>query len=242
MRRPSSDPIFNLPFETMAQLKPARDLYYLRKSIPDMAQYRVVHVAIRLWAQSRGIFDSAIGLLGDSHITALLVPVCKLLAFDGRNISAADVIATFFSHYAEFEWATKPVFDPFFHRKLAYRRSFRESLCLLGWHPPALNTATNLTNAAVDTMAIELKRAQGLLSQKDLTWRRFFGPHDEGIGSLAVPASLEFLQSYRVYARIETRYWGLSSMKCGKIVHRLRSELAKMLLGKWRGNTDVHLT
>jgi uncharacterized protein (UPF0248 family) len=228
MKRPSSDQEFDLAFETLAQLKPVRDLYYLRKSIPDIAQYRVCHMAIRSWAQSRGIFDNLLGLLGDAHITALLVPVCKLLALHGSTVSTTDLLNTFFSHYADFDWKTKPVFDPFFHRNLTYRRSFREALCLLGWHSPALNNAAMLTAAAAGTIFAEFQRAREVLKQEDLTWDRFFGLLG-GTKSPSTSASQEFLRSYRLYARVEMRYWGIASTKLGKTLKKLRSELVKTL-------------
>ncbi|KAJ6444207.1 alpha/beta hydrolase [Purpureocillium lavendulum] len=55
LKRPASDSAFVLPIQTLAKLKPARDLYYLRRSIPDMAQYRLAHLLVKAWATSRGL-------------------------------------------------------------------------------------------------------------------------------------------------------------------------------------------
>ncbi|PHH75314.1 hypothetical protein CDD80_2470 [Ophiocordyceps camponoti-rufipedis] len=141
MKRPSSDPAFSLPPQTLANLKPLLDLSYLRRSIPDMAAFRLAHLLIRAWTESRGLHGSRFGFLGGFQITSLLVPVCKSLAMDCGIVRASDIVRTFFKHYAGFKWGEDMVYDPFYHKRLAYLRTSREPLCLLGWHGPRLNSA-----------------------------------------------------------------------------------------------------
>ncbi|KAL3955233.1 hypothetical protein ACCO45_010796 [Purpureocillium lilacinum] len=97
LKRPASDPAFVLPVQTLAKLKPARDLYYLRRSIPDMAQYRLAHLLVKEWAKSRGLYAAKLGLLGGIHITAMLVPICKLLTAAHNPLSTADILISFFT-------------------------------------------------------------------------------------------------------------------------------------------------
>ncbi|KAM0276245.1 hypothetical protein ACHAQH_006968, partial [Verticillium albo-atrum] len=49
MKRPPSDPAFDLKFESLLKLKPARDLFYLRRSIPDLAQFRIAYQLVKEW-------------------------------------------------------------------------------------------------------------------------------------------------------------------------------------------------
>ncbi|OAQ94506.1 poly(A) polymerase pla1 [Purpureocillium lilacinum] len=130
LKRPASDPAFVLPVQTLAKLKPARDLYYLRRSIPDMAQYRLAHLLVKEWAKSRGLYAAKLGLLGGIHITAMLVPICKLLTAAHNPLSTADILISFFYHYANFDWESNLVFDTHFHKDLRYRRAAREPLYL----------------------------------------------------------------------------------------------------------------
>ncbi|KAF4592316.1 poly(A) polymerase pla1 [Ophiocordyceps camponoti-floridani] len=104
MKRPSSDPAFALPPQTLAKLKPLLDLFYLRKSIPDMAAVRLAHLLIRAWSESRGLHGSRFGFLGGFQITSMLVPVCKSLAMESGIVRASDIVRTFFKHYANFNW------------------------------------------------------------------------------------------------------------------------------------------
>lgn len=233
MKRPASDPAFALPFQTLAKLKPVRDIFYLRRSIPDMVQYRMAHLFIKAWAQARGIYQAKFGFLGGIHISVLLAPLCKMLANDGATVSTADIIATFFQHYARFSWKTALVFDPFFHKDLRYNRTFREPLCLLGWHAPALNTAVNASVPTVDAIAAEFERAEKLLSVESFSWSHLFGVEpDSPSSSLGGPGATEFLQNYKSYIKIDAHYWGPSQEKSGRFIGWLESRCVMLLVGK----------
>lgn len=233
MKRPASDPAFALPFQTLAKLKPVRDLFYLRRSIPDMVQYRMAHLFIKAWAQSRGIYSAKFGFLGGIHISVLLAPLCKMLANDGATVSTADIIVTFFQHYARFSWKTALMFDPFFHKDMRYNRTFREPLCLLGWHAPAINTAVNASVPTVDAIAAEFERADRLLSVEDFSWSNLLGVEsDSPPSSLSGPGATEFLQNYKSYIKIDAHYWGPSQEKSGRFIGWLESRCVMLLVGK----------
>jgi poly(A) polymerase Pap1 len=227
LNRPSTDPAFALPVQTLYKLKPLRDVAYLRRSIPDMAQYRVAHLFIKAWAKSRGLYGPKFGLLGGIHITALLVPVVKMLASEAGSVSVGDIITTFFSHYAHINWKTQIVIDPFFHGgSVNHRRLEREPMCLLGWHPPALNTALNASAPTVHTISTEMARAHAVLSQADMNWDKFLGPQSADMGAV------DFLKSHKLYARIDVNYWGSSSQKRNAFVGWLESRSVLLLVGK----------
>ncbi|KAH7133447.1 hypothetical protein EDB81DRAFT_659428 [Dactylonectria macrodidyma] len=233
LRRPTTDPVFALPLQTLVKLKPARDLIYLRRSIPDMGQYRLAHLFIKAWAQSRGIYAAKFGYLGGIHISVLLVPICKLLAQHGGAVSVSDIIVTFLHHYADFDWKSQVVFDPFFHNELRYNRTFREPLCLLGWHTPSLNTAANASFPTVNAIAEEFRRAKDLLSTADLTWAKILGSgidNGGGLSQLGGQGATEFLQAYRSYIKIDAHYWGSSSEKGGRFIGWLESRCVMLLV------------
>ncbi|KPM35573.1 hypothetical protein AK830_g10994 [Neonectria ditissima] len=235
MKRPSTDSVFALPLQVLAKLKPARDLFYLRKSIPDMGQYRIVHLLVKVWAKSRGIYAAKFGFLGGIHISVMLVPICKMLAHNGQSVTASDIIVTFFNHYATFDWKTQMVFDPFFHKSTRYSRTFREPLCLLGWHAPSLNTAVNASVPTVNTIAAEFIRARNLLSTDGMTWDQLLGTGIENEGQLYQPGSLagaEFLQAYQSYVKVDAHYWGTSSEKGSRFIGWLESRCIMLLVGK----------
>ncbi|TFA97517.1 hypothetical protein CCMA1212_010760 [Trichoderma ghanense] len=230
-KRPSSDPIFALPLQSLAKLKPARDLFYLRRSIPDVTKYRVAHLFIKAWAKSRGLYAAKFGLLGGIHITSMLVPICKALANEPEAASTADILTSFFNHYSTFDWATGVVFDPFYHTELRYHRTSREPLCLLGWHGPSLNTASSASISTVNALVSEFTRAAALLSQEGMTWSKFLGVEKpESPSSLMERGAADFLDSYRTYIKISARYWGSSQQKSRKYLGWLESRLISILV------------
>lgn len=191
-----------------------------------MAQYRVAHLFIKAWTKSRGLYGPKFGLLGGIHITALLVPVVKMLANDVGSVSVGDIIATFFHHYAHVDWKTQIILDPFFHGTgINHRRLEREPMCLLGWHAPALNTALNASAPTVHTISTEMLRANALLSQENITWDKFLGAQTADQGAT------DFLKSHKRYAKIYLNYWGSSSQKRNEFVGWLESRCVMLLVG-----------
>lgn len=231
MKRPSSDAAFALPFQVLLKLKPARDMYYLRRSIPDMGQYRIAHLFIKAWAKTRGIYSSKFGFLGGIHISVMLVPICKMLALEGEAVSSSDVLTTFFHHYANIDWKTAMVFDPFFHKNLRYNRSFREPICLLGWHAPSLNTAMTASFPTVKAMSAEFMRARDLLTTEGMTWDNLLGSSAESNpDQLGSSGAIEFLQAYRSYIKIDVHYWGPSPERGRRFIGWLESRCVMLLV------------
>jgi poly(A) polymerase Pap1 len=211
-------------------------MFYLRRSIPDLAQFRLAYLLIKTWAKERGIFSAKFGYLGGIHLSTMLVLVCKMLSHDSGLVSVPDIIVTFFAHYAKFDWKTKMVFDPFFHKKLRYTRTFREPLCLLGWHAPILNTAHTASAPTVKALASELRKADELLAQPGTTWQAFLGCSSSddaqpGRGP-RVSGAASFLKEYRSYIKVDVHYWGPSQEKGNQYVGWLESRCVLLLVGR----------
>ncbi|KAI0144291.1 DUF455 domain-containing protein [Xylariaceae sp. FL1272] len=231
MMLPPTDPVFSLSTHILAKLKPVRDMYYIRRTIPDYATYRMAFHLIKQWAKQRGLYSAKFGLLGGIHIAVLLTRVCKLLSQNGENVPLASVLCTFFDTYASFNWGSELVFDPFFHKKLRYVRTAREPLAILGYHAPALNVAHNATKASVRTISEEFKRASALLSQHDTTWASFLS---ESRGYR------DFLFAFKSYIKISVQFWGGSLAKGSGFVGWVESRTPMLLTDLSRRIPNIH--
>ncbi|KAI1426900.1 hypothetical protein F5Y12DRAFT_783695 [Xylaria sp. FL1777] len=231
MRLPASDPVFALPTQTLAKLKPARDMYYIRRTIPDYAAFRNAYHVIRHWAKQRGIYSAKFGLLSGIQISVLLSRVCKLLSHEGMPVPLPSILTTFFHHYANFDWTTQLVFDPFFHKQLRYVRTTREPMAVLGFYPPSLNTALNASLPSVWTISNEFKRASTLLSQESMTWTTFLS---------ATQGSVEFLASFKTFIKIDAQFWGVSLAKGSSFVGWLESRCVMLLVDLNRRLPNIH--
>ncbi|MBE3045218.1 hypothetical protein IMZ48_22235 [Candidatus Bathyarchaeota archaeon] len=229
MKRPMTDPIWALPSQTLLKLKPARDMAYLRRSIPDLVQFRLAYLLIKSWAKEKGIYAAKFGYLGGIHISSMLVPVCKTLFQTEGSTSVSDVIATFFHHYAQFDWKKDIVFDPFFHKRLRYVRTPREPLCLLGWHGPSLNTAVAASTPTMKTIAAQFQAADEHLGRDGVTWPSGLGLSGDAPGR---SGAATFLQTFRSYVKLDAHYWGLSRERRNAFVGWLGSRCVSVLVGK----------
>ncbi|KAK2612869.1 hypothetical protein QQS21_001149 [Conoideocrella luteorostrata] len=231
MNHPATDSAFRLPPQTLSKLKPARDLAYLRRSIPDMAKYRLSHLFLKAWAKSKGLYSAKFGLLGGINISVMLVPICKLLAYDGQLVSTADIVTTFFHYYADFNWKERVVFDPLFHSNIKYHRTHREPICLLGWHAPSLNTALSASTPTVNTLSAELAQARDLLSQGLVNWDGILRRGESlSLSELTACSAVDFLHAYKSYIKIDARYWGSSPSKGRKFISWLESRCVMVLV------------
>ncbi|KAI0872669.1 hypothetical protein GGS24DRAFT_466649 [Hypoxylon argillaceum] len=221
MRLPATDPVFALPTQTLAKLKPVRDMYYIRQTIPDYAAFRTAYHLIRHWAKQRGIYSAKFGLLSGIQISVLLSRVCKLVSHEGMPVSLPSILTTFFHHYANFDWSAQLVFDPFFHKRLRYIRTAREPLAILGFYPPSLNTALNASLPSVRVISNEFKRADTFLSQEGTTWTSFLS---------ATQGSTEFLATFKTFIKIDAQFWGVSLAKGSGFVGWLESRCVMLLV------------
>lgn len=241
MRLPATDPTFALPTQTLAKLKPARDMYYIQRTIPDYAVFRTAYYLIRYWAKQRGIYSAKFGLLSGIQISVLLSRVCKLLSHEVASVPLPSILATFFHHYAQFDWSTQLAFDPFFHKQLRYIRTSREPMAILGFHPPSLNTALNASLPSVRTISNEFKRADAILSQENATWTSFLS---------GAQGSAEFLAVFKTFIKIDAQFWGVSLAKGSGFVGWLESRCVMLLVGRFdlvivpenytNGNVDLN--
>jgi poly(A) polymerase Pap1/uncharacterized protein (UPF0248 family) len=234
LSRPATDPVWSLSAQTLSKLKAVRDLDYLRRTIPDLSDFRLVHQYIKTWAKSRGIYAAKFGYLSGFQITILLATVHKHLVRERGSISAPDLLMTFFDHYSNFDWRNKLVFDPFFHRqRLNYTRTSREPLAILGYFPPALNTAQAASQSSVRTIMTELRHAADRLSSAEslaITWSDLLN-FDR--------TSAAFLMQYKSYVKINLHYWGTSLSKGAQFIGWLESRCVMLLVDTERRLTDV---
>ncbi|EPE08848.1 hypothetical protein F503_04435 [Ophiostoma piceae UAMH 11346] len=214
--------------------------------------FRTAHRAIKAWARSRGLYAARFGYLGGIQIAILLARVMKLMQREINNAAdddsattttpytIADILVTFFQHYAGFDWKTKMAFDPYFHNeKPPYSPTSREPLAILGYHRPQLNTSMAASVPSVRVLAEEFQRASRLFTDgsSGLTWSKFLrggnsstsdsGPEENGGLS---PGPAEFVQTYRSYVKIDLQYWGLSLSRGSAFVGWLESRCVLLLV------------
>ena len=214
--------------------------------------FRTAHRAIKAWARSRGLYAARFGYLGGIQVAILLARVMKLMqreinkaadddsAATTTPYTVADILVTFFQHYADFDWKTKMAFDPFFHNERSpYSPTNREPLAILGYHRPQLNTSMAASAPSVRVLAEEFQRAARLFKggADGLAWSRFLqgggcstgdnGPEE----SRGLPSgAAEFVQAYRSYVKLDLQYWGLSLSRGSAFVGWLESRCVLLLV------------
>ncbi|KAI9839008.1 MAG: hypothetical protein M1837_002295 [Sclerophora amabilis] len=229
-----SDPLFDLSILSLKKLKSYRDGEYLLRTIPNLSTFRVAHRLIRLWASNRGILSAKFGYLGGVHITLLLARVCKLLFRVASAATPSDVICTFFSHYASFDWTKDMAFDPFFHQaRLRYQRSAREPLVILAPNTPVVNMAHTASIHSVTTLSGELKRANAVTISESATWNTL-------VGFSEAASALEFLKHFQSYIKIDIHYWGPSLAKGSCLLGWLESRSVLLLVDIQKKLPQIH--
>jgi hypothetical protein len=168
--------------------------------------------------------------------------VCKRITHDSGSVSAADLVASFFHHYANFDWANEMVYDAFFHKKKPrYHRSSREPMVVLGFHAPNSNVAHTATVPGVQMLAKELRAADERLSEPGMTWEAFCGmlsssQSDTGVTSGAAA----FLGAHNNFVKVDIQFWGRNLAKGKSLVGWIESRCISLVVGKYF-TTDLHV-
>ena len=244
---PPTDPAWDLSVQALGKLQPLRDLEYLQRTVADPAAFRLAHRLLRLWATRRGVYAARFGYLGGIHLTLLLARVGKLLlrtTGGGAAASAADLVATFFAHYARFDWANEMVYDPFFHaQKPRYHRTAREPMVVLSLNRPLINVARAASAPSLRTLVAEFQRADRLLDARAApSWSELAGGEGGGAhatGDRTSPAE-EFLAAYANFIKIDVQYWGPLAGKGAALLGWLESRCALLLVDLGRRLPNLH--
>jgi hypothetical protein len=219
---------------SLRKLKPYRDLLYIQRTLPSRSLFRQAYRCIKLWAVQRGLYSAKFGYLGGVHITLMLSWVCKRLAHDVSSVSVADLVVSFFQHYAYFNWAQEMVYDAFFHKKKPrYHRSAKEPMVVLGFHAPNSNIAHTSTVPGLQLLDKEFKAADSKLNEPGMTWEKFFGPSSDPSLELHLPVgAAEFLNAYSSFVKIDIQFWGRMLAKGKSLVGWVESRCISLVVGK----------
>ncbi|KAK3338290.1 2'-5' RNA ligase superfamily-domain-containing protein [Neurospora tetraspora] len=241
---PPGNAVWSLPALTLTKLKAARDLDYLKRTVPDLAVFRQAHRAVRSWAKGRGVYAQRFGYLGGIQISVMLARVYKGLALRGgvSGVGVEELMVSFFEEYAQFDWEKDMVYDevcPWFRQKRekggekeVYRRTGREAMVVLGWFGPGLNTSGQASVWSVRTLKEEFKRARDMLVKGEVkSWKEFL----EGSGAEG------FLTGYKSYVKVDVQYWGLSPSKGAQFVGWLESRCVMLLVDLHRRAPGVYV-
>jgi len=126
------------------------------------------------------------------------------------------------------------VFDAFFHKKLRYNRSHRESMVILGWHGPLLNTTATVSASTLRTISAELRRMDCVITTHKCTWDELAGKYDDrDIQQKSLSAAtIEFLSSYNSFVKLDVQYWRSSLQKGNQLIDWLESRICSLLVGE----------
>ncbi|XXG94294.1 hypothetical protein Hte_000548 [Hypoxylon texense] len=224
------DPIFSIPPSVCLNIKLFSDLWFIRRTIPDPVGFRLAHHFIKCWARRRGIYAAKLGYLSGIQISILLSVVCKQLPIMPEFPSVPTILATFYNHYAAFDWGNNIVFDPAFHRQLKYVRA-RQPMVILGFHGLGLNTAQVASVPTVRVISDEFKRANSLLSSVGMTWSRFLGQGTD---------ATEFLNTYSTYIKVTAQFWDISLAKGKSFLDWLESRFTVVFTGLCKRASHVN--
>ncbi|CAN9079361.1 unnamed protein product [Alternaria alternata] len=232
---PASDPIFNLSVLSLRKLKPYRDLLYIQRTLPSLPAFRLAYRCIKLWAVQRGIYSAKFGFLGGVHITLMLSWVCKKLGHDYGSVTAADIVTSFFHHYAHFDWTNDIVYDAIYHKKRPrYYRSTREPMVVLGYHAPNSNIAHTATVPGLKLLVKAFRNAEQQLCEPGITWETFFGAPSAPRQELNIPHGVaDFLHAYNNFIKIDMQFWGRTLAKGKSLVGWVESRCISLVI-------DIH--
>ena len=226
--------LLDIPIPTLKMLNSYRDVESLLRTIPDLESFRTALRMVKAWARERGLYAPKFGYLGGQHITFLLSSVCKKYLQRGVVSSPTAIVRAFFAYYAAFNFERDFILDDEFH-KLApqYQRSKQEPMAALTLCNPAINVATNISTHTLRTITEELKRADELIVEDDLTWPRLLGLHQvpEDVG-MPSRAAIDFLAGFELILRIDVHYWGASIVKGGRLVEWIDGKCPLLIAGK----------
>jgi uncharacterized protein (UPF0248 family) len=231
---PASDPIFNLSVLSLRKLKPYRDLLYIQRTLPSLPAFRLAYRCIKLWAVQRGIYGAKFGFLGGVHITLMLSWVCKKLGHESGSVTAADIVVSFFHHYAHFDWTNDIVYDAIYHKKQPrYYRSAREPMVVLGYHAPNSNIAHTATVPGLQLLVKAFRNAEQQLCEPDMTWEAFFGaPSFSELESNLPQGVADFLRTYNNFVKVDIQFWGRTLAKGKSLVGWVESRCIALVIGK----------
>ncbi|KAL1800759.1 hypothetical protein ACET3X_001101 [Alternaria dauci] len=232
---PASDPVFNLSILSLRKLKPYRDLLYIQRTLPSLPAFRLAYRCIKLWAVQRGIYSAKFGFLGGVHITLMLSRVCKKLGHDYGSVTAADIVVSFFHHYAHFDWTNDIVYDAIYHKQRPrYYRNTREPMVVLGYHSPNSNIAHTATVPGLRLLVKAFRNAEQQLCEPGMTWEKFFDAPPASELKLNLPHGVvEFLHTYNNFIKVDIQFWGRTLAKGKSLVGWVESRCISLVI-------DIH--
>lgn len=204
-------------------------MLYIQRTLPSTSTFGLAYRCIKLWATRRGIYSSKFGYLSGTHITIMLSWIHKRIVHDAGPVTAMNLVATFFDHYANFDWSSDIVFDAFFHKKHPrYHRSTREPMVILGHHAPNSNIAHTATAPGLRTVVRELEAARQKMQEPGMQWSKFFGEPENSV--------TQFLTQHHSFAKIDIQFWGRTLSRGKSLVGWVESRCLGLVVGKftWR--------
>ncbi|KUJ18691.1 uncharacterized protein LY89DRAFT_732244 [Mollisia scopiformis] len=212
-----------------------RDTAYILNTVSDITAYRMAHRFLSLYLKGHGLYSAKFGYLGGIHLSLMLNRVVKLMeasrpseSGDQPRCSPATIVRTFFSYYANFDWALESVSDPTLTNEGQPARSPRDAVFIPAIHVPTArpNVASSCTPLRAQIFREEFNATSERLSREgwSLLLRPGVGVHD-------------FLKSFPAYICLSLDVWGVDEIGGGKgreIVGALESKFPRLMLALGR--------
>lgn len=216
-------------------LNPVLSRDYVRRSVPDTAQFQLAYRFLQTWAERRGLYGDR-AYLTHEHITAMLMAIYKAWAYETAVLSVPDILASFFSRYAKFDVEKDATFDSTLNKDAQMRRPQmdRHQNNPVGPNFPTLGQILHddrrLATRYARTIVPELKGASETLS-RGISWTQFL--ESDGVG--------DFLHSFKLYCKIDVQFWGGSLTKGRGLVHWVSSRLLGLASSMQMRLGDYHV-
>ncbi|XP_060950423.1 poly(A) polymerase type 3-like [Limanda limanda] len=165
--------------------------------VPNVSNFRLALMAIKLWAKRRNIYSSKLGFLGGVSWAILVARICQVYP----NVTASTLVMKFFRVYSMWEWPIpirlRVVQD--LHYNLPFWDSMyniRDQYHLMPIITPAYpqqNSAFNVSLSSLTILVEEFNRGQTIvqeIQQHKADWFKLF-------------ETPNFMDKYRDYLQVE---------------------------------------
>lgn len=172
----------NCDKESILSLNGSRVTDSILNLVPNIENFKITLKAIKLWADSRGLYSNAFGYCGGVAYAILTAKICQLFP----NYKPNKLLYMFFKVYSEWEWDKKPILL----NKIVYDIGFKVDLDVFNPETskftiaiitpafPAMNSTHNIGETTKRVLINEFEFSKKLVllisNEKKFQWKALF--------------------------------------------------------------------
>jgi poly(A) polymerase Pap1 len=181
-----------------------------------MEVFQAANRALKLYLKQQGLQGARFGFLGGFHLTLLLTRIALILP---PNAKAEHLVHQFFKTYGSWDWEADMV-SPIPEREFAYKRvQQKEPMVILSIEKPIANLTFNASRNSVEVLSRAFRLADEMLDAGK-GWAEVCGSGPNTKEPLEM-----FLESYKMFIRIDVGYWGGSCVRGREVLGWLESKI-----------------